>query len=102
MNQPTSPACAWDENAVRGLQGRIVLVKSTRDRRNPPAAMRGWIEVHTAPDGAVEPSVAVEFPQMFTATAHHRTFRLTPPQIEALLRLEGDGPFEFTIDDELI
>lgn len=82
------------------LQGRIVLIRSTRDQHNPPTAMRGWLEVHDAP-GAPRVGVAVEFPQMFTTRAHHRFFPLDPAALEQLLASEHDGVFEFAIDDEL-
>jgi hypothetical protein len=47
-------------------------------------------------------SIAVEFPQMFTSRAHHRTLRLDHADIERLLASEYNGTFEFTIDDELV
>lgn len=86
---------------LRALQGRIVLVKSTRDRRNPPTAMRGWIEIHATPNGAPGASIALEFPQMFEQVAHHRTIALDDAALERLLASERTGTFEFTIDDEL-
>jgi hypothetical protein len=86
---------------LRELQGKIVLVKSTRDRRNPPTAMRGWIEVHENAGGPPDLSIAVEFPQMFSVPAHHRTIRLDRPAVDRLLASEYNGTFEFTIDDEL-
>jgi hypothetical protein len=75
-------------------------VKSTRDHRNPPSAMRGWIEIRETEQGP-QASVAVEFPQMFTSRAHHRTVPLDPAALERLLASETNGTFEFTIDDEL-
>lgn len=86
---------------LRALQGKIVLVKSTRDRRNPPTAMRGWIEAHETPAGAPEVGIAVEFPQMFQQTAHHRFIPLDAGAVERLLACDSTGPYEFTIDDEL-
>ena len=85
---------------LKELKGRIVLVRSTRDRRNPPTAMRGWIEVHetgTAP----KVSVAIEFPQMFMIPAHHRVIPLDQAGLARLLATEQEGVFEFTIDEEL-
>lgn len=85
------------------LHGRIVLVKSTQDRRNPPSAMRGTIEVRRhAPDDAPEVSLAIEFPQMFRRRAHHRTIVLDHGDLQRLLESEYNGTFEFTIDDELV
>jgi hypothetical protein len=83
------------------LDGRLVLVKSTRDRRNPPAGLRGWIEVHQNSGAAPQVSIAVEFPQMFSAPAHRRTMPLDQAGLERLLASEHNGTFEFTIDDEL-
>jgi hypothetical protein len=85
----------------RTLNGRVVLVRSTRDRRNPPTAMRGWIEVHESAEAAPEVCVAVEFPQMFTSRAHHRTFHLDDAALARLLASERNGTFEFAIDEEL-
>lgn len=88
---------------VSRLQGKSVLVKSTRDRRNPPTAMRGWIEVREEQGGgSPRVIVAVEFPQMFTSRAHHREIPLDSAALERLLATEHDGVFEFTIDDELV
>ena len=87
---------------LRELQGKIVLGKSTRDRRNPPTAMRGWFEVHENSSGAPDVSIAVEFPQMFSVPAHHRTIALDRAALERVLASERNGTFEFTIDDELV
>jgi hypothetical protein len=88
-------------NDLRALHGKIVLVKSTRDRRNPPTAMRGWIEVNDRVDAPPEVRIAVEFPQMFTTPAHHRVIPLDDAALARLLATEYNGTFEFTIDDEL-
>jgi hypothetical protein len=100
MNNSTTPPLTPSD--LRELNGRIVLVRSSRDRRNPPAAMRGWIEVHDAPGTEPRVSVAVEFPQMFTRPAHHRTFPLDDASLAQLLATGCNGTFEFTIDDELV
>ena len=63
--------------------------------------MRGWIEVHETPEATAEASIAVEFPQMFTSRAHHRTLLLDDAALERLLASEYNGTFQFTIDDEL-
>lgn len=86
---------------LRQLRGRSVLVRSTRDHRSPPTALRGSIEVHENTDAAPDVSIAVEFPQMFHARAHHRTIPLDHAAITRLLATEHNGAFEFTIDDEL-
>ena len=87
---------------LRALNGRIVLVKSSRNRRNPPTAARGWIEVHEKPDAPPEISIAIEFPQMFSTPAHRRSIPLDDATIGRLLAFNDDRPFEFTIDDELV
>ena len=46
-------------------------------------------------------AVVVEFPQMFTRQAHHRTIPLDDASLARLLASERNGVFEFTIDDEL-
>jgi len=86
---------------LRRLNGKIVLVKSSRDRRNPPTALRGTIEVRENPGAAPEVNLAVDFPQMFTQHAHRRTIPLDPEGITQLINSEYNGTFEFTIDDEL-
>ena len=86
---------------LRELNGRIVLVKSNRDHRNPPTAMRGWIEAPADAESGADVSVGVEFPQMFSTRAHHRSFRLDEASFAQLLASERNGVFEFTIDEEL-
>lgn len=86
---------------LRPLNGRVVLVKSSRDQRTPPTAMRGSIEVRDKAGAEPEVFVAVEFPQMFTTPAHHRTIALDRRAVENLLASECNGTFEFTIDEEL-
>lgn len=98
---PASPD-AEDAVDLRRLDGKIVLVKSSRDQRNPPSARRGTIEVRQhAPDTTPEVRLAIEFPQMFTVRAHHRTIVLDHADILRLLASEYNQTYEFTIDDEL-
>lgn len=96
---PSHASTALDP--IRRLHGKIVLVKSSRDQRNPPTARRGTIEVREQPGAAPEVSLALEFPQMYTTRAHHRTIRLDAAGVQRLLATESNGTFEFTIDDEL-
>lgn len=87
---------------LRCLDGRIVLVRSSRDQRNPPSALRGTIEVRNhAPGAAPEVRLAIEFPQMFSARAHHRTIMLNHADILRLLASEYNQTYEFTIDEPL-
>jgi len=87
---------------LRTLQGRVVLVKPARDRRNPPSAMRGWLEVYENAGTRPDVGVAVEFPQMFKVPAHRRTFRMDRAELEKLLSTECNGAFTFTVDEELL
>ena len=87
---------------LQRLNGRTVLVKSTHDRRNPPTAMRGTIEVRPTTAGAPpDVRLAIEFPQMFTSQAHHRTIDLSHAEVMRLVASEYNGTFEFEIEDEL-
>lgn len=86
---------------LRHLNGKIVLVKSSRDHRNPPTAMRGTIVVHENPGAAPEVSIEFDVPQMFRQTAHHRTLRLGPNDVTRLLESEYNGVFDYTTDEEL-
>ena len=95
---PNGTACLDDRHR---LDGKIVLVKSSRDRRNPPTAMRGTIEVRENPTGTPSISIAVDFPQMFTFPAHRRTIPLDHAGLLRLLETEDNGAFSYTIDDEL-
>ena len=71
------------------------------DRRNPPAGMRGSIEVRETAGARPEVRISIEFPQMFNSRAHHRTIVLDDAEVARLLASERNGAFEFTIDDEL-
>jgi hypothetical protein len=90
---------------LKTLHGRTVLVKSTRDLRNPPVALRGTLEVLDSPEAPGElplVSIAVEFPQMFTQPAHRRNIVLSEMDLDRLLATERRGTFEFTMTDELM
>lgn len=80
-----------------------MLVRSAKDHRNPPTALRGTIEVHDNQGGTEAPriGIALEFPQMYTSHAHHRVIPLSPTDVARLLASERNGVFEFTIDGEL-
>jgi hypothetical protein len=87
---------------LKSLHGRIVLVRSSRDLRTPPVAMRGMIEVLEAPSDEPIVSIAVDFPQMFTSPAHRRNIVLSEADVARLVATERRGTFEFTIHDELM
>ena len=87
--------------SLNNLNGRVVLVRSSRDPHNPPTGIRGWIEVHEEPGAMPEVRISVEFPQMFSSRAHHRTISLDTAALERLLASERNGAYEFMVDDEL-
>jgi hypothetical protein len=84
------------------LDGKIVLVSSARDHRNPPTAMRGTIRVREDPasHGSVV-QIELEFPQMFTTRAHHRTVTLTDAEADRLRASNYDGTFSIALEDRL-
>jgi hypothetical protein len=102
MNRVYPDAATAAASELHRLHGRSVLIKSSRDHGNPPAGVRGWIEVHENPGASPDVRIAVEFPQMFSVPAHHRTIPLDPQRLERLLATEYNGVFEFTLDDDLI
>ncbi len=80
------------------LHGRIVLVKSSADRRDPPTALRGTIKVVSGSDARSRVFVEVGLPDMFTAPARRREFELTEAQVAELLEQEQLGTFSCTVD----
>lgn len=98
-SRPSNASPALDP--IRRLHGKSVLVKSSRDRRNPPTAIRGTIEVRESIGADPEVIIAVDFPQMYTMRAHRRTLPLDAEAVRRLMTTESNGTFEFTIDDEL-
>lgn len=97
---PTSEHYTLSLPDLRELNGRIVLVRSSRDHGNPPTARRGWIEVPAQAESVADASVVVEFPEMFSTQASHRTIPLNDASFARLMASERHGVFEFTIDDE--
>jgi hypothetical protein len=87
--------------SIRSLHGRTVLVKSSCDKRHPPSALRGTLEVRERDGEPPRVSIALDFPQMFSASAHHRDIVLSEDELVRLLASEREGSFEFTIPDEL-
>ncbi len=64
--------------------------------------MRGTIEVYEASDGVTATvKVELDYPQMFDAPAHHRTFVLDDAQIDELIASERGGVFEIAFDEDL-
>ena len=88
---------------LKSLHGRNVLVRSSRDIRHPPAAMRGTIEVRESGENTSPTiAIAVDFPQMFRTPAHRRDIVLSEAELVRLLATEREGTFEFTIHEELM
>lgn len=84
------------------MHGASVLVRSTRDHRDPPTALRGTIDTR-ATDGTELPQVRIvlEYPDMFIVPAHQGIIELDDAQAERLLASEREGVYEFTIDEPL-
>ena len=85
------------------MHGHSVLVRSRRDRRNPPTALRGTIDANPA-EGEEKGSgvrIVLEYPDMFTSPAHQGIIELDEPAAERLARSEHDGVFEFEVDAPL-
>lgn len=84
------------------IDGKIVLVTSARDHRNPPTGTRGTIRVRDTGDGVRQVvQVELEFPQMFLTCAHHRTRTLTDAELDRLKAANYDGTFSLQLDDRL-
>jgi hypothetical protein len=83
------------------IDGKIVLVSSARDHRNPPTAMRGTIRVREDPGRAPLVQIELEFPQMFTTRAHHRVLTLTESELGQLLQSNEEGTFAVSVEDHL-
>lgn len=86
---------------LRELHGRTVLLSSARDRRHPSTALRGTLEVATAPGGEPLVTLVWEIPDMFNAAAHRRTVVLDQVGLRRLLASESNGTYEFTLDQAL-
>ena len=84
------------------LQGRVVLVTSTRDQRHPPTARRGNLEVRErGRGGPLDVAVVLEFPDRFNEPAHQRIIPLDDTALARLLASEKNGTYELSIDEEL-
>lgn len=83
---------------LQELHGRPILVRSARDRRNPPVAVYGWIEVGASTGNKSAASVVIEFPQMFTSNAHRRTIPLPPAEVKRLLT-SASAALDITLDE---
>jgi hypothetical protein len=85
---------------LRELNGKLVLVCSAQDHRNPPTGRRGTLNVR-AMDGKQELWVTIEFPEMFTTHVHTRSVRLSDEQVAEVLNSNHYGTFTVTLPDRL-
>lgn len=80
------------------LNGKLVLVCSDQDKRNPPTGVRGTLwAVQPATGGPSVVEVELEFPQMFTTKAHARRVVLSEDEIAKMLASENRGTFMITL-----
>lgn len=81
------------------IDGRPVLVKSSRDRRDPPTALRGSVRVMPPAPGAPR-TVCVELtlPEMFTAPARTRVFPLEAATVDQFLHAAPADMLVCTLD----
>jgi hypothetical protein len=86
---------------LRELNGKLVLVCSAQDYRNPPTGRRGTIFVQEATNGRQQVEVEIEFPQMFTTPAHVRRAILSDDEVAQMLASEHYGAFTVTLKDRL-
>lgn len=101
----TSPAgdgaASVDQHDLTRLHGQSVLVRSTRDRRDPPTALRGTIEACAGSTGEPAVRIVLEFPDMNNRAAHDGIITLDAAGIERLLATERDSVFDYTLDRPL-
>jgi hypothetical protein len=92
-----------NEDLRNHIHGHSVLVRSRRDRRNPPTALRGTIDARpaTSDEGHSGVRIVLEYPDMFTSPAHQGIIELDDSAVERLARSEHDGVFEFEVDAPL-
>lgn len=83
------------------LNGQSVLVKSTADHRDPPAALRGTIEARPGARGRPEVKIVLEYPDMNNSAAHHGVIPVNERDAERLLAQGREGVCEYTIDRPL-
>ncbi|HEX2852804.1 MAG TPA: hypothetical protein VHO24_06165 [Opitutaceae bacterium] len=91
---------------LRALDGKIVLVKSAGDFRNPPTAVRGTIAVRELGESfesrqRPEVHLVLSFPDMFNRGAHQHIVALDDREIERLVASGREGTYEFALDREL-
>lgn len=85
------------------LDGKSVLVRSATDEHNPPVGVRGWLHVAASPTPG-EPArveVVLEFPDMYNEPAHERVIPMDDSDVQRLLELQGEGPYDITLEDRL-
>jgi hypothetical protein len=88
---------------IEKLNGKSVLVKSTRDSRVPPTAMRGSLRVEHTPGarGSTAVNVVLDYPDMFTAPAHQYIIPLDVTEVSRLLSGGMENPLEIMLAIDL-
>lgn len=88
---------------IEQLNGKSVLVKSTRDTRTPSTARRGSLQVDNSSGarGDTSVSVVLDYPDMFTAPAHQLVIPLDVTEVSRLLSSSADEPFEIMLPVDL-
>jgi hypothetical protein len=84
------------------LDSETILVRSSRDHRNPPTAARGTLKIKSSGSGEPEVSVVVDFPEMFTAPAHQAVIPLNRAARSRLKRHPDNGQLECTVDYDFV
>lgn len=88
---------------IEKLNGKSVLVKSSRDARTPPIALRGSLQVENTSglrDGT-QVKVVLDYPEMFTAPAHQLVIPLDVADVSRLLAAGSEEPFEIVLPVDL-
>jgi hypothetical protein len=86
---------------LSSLNGKVVLVSSAVDKRNPPTGRRGTLFVDADERGEPVVSVEIEFPEMFTSRAHRRRIVLDHEQIEQLMQTDHYATYSLCLPGRL-
>ena len=84
------------------LNGKSVLVKSSRDHRDPPAVYRGTVEILDRVGDQDGPTVAIAVtPQSDVAPARPQTIILDSASLARLVATKGDDLPEITVNEPI-
>ncbi|HTL67413.1 MAG TPA: hypothetical protein VL200_07115 [Lacunisphaera sp.] len=87
---------------VRRLDGATVLVRSAREDRNPPTALRGTVRAKFDDCGHPVVGIELDHPQMFSHPPKHSVILLDAGGIDRLLASHHEDTYDFTVDDDLV